>query len=110
MTIISQSTETSYQVRCAARAIYRIASRYVRLCERAGADCSSVDSIVMDVLGTHEFVCPLDLEALLKADDCGLYHDVHGIMRHYNRTTRKLDDHFSPRYFKQLESTSAQGG
>jgi hypothetical protein len=41
---------------------------------------------------------PLDLDALLKADNFNFCHDVFGIARHLNRNTRLLEDCFSPRF------------
>lgn len=108
MTTISPTTETTHQARITARIIYRIAARFVRMSETAGTPCPSADSIFLDVLGTHECACPLDLEGLLTAGDIHFAHDLSGIIRHYNRNTRKLDDHFQPRYFKQTESASVQ--
>ena len=102
--------DRDYQARITGRLIYRIAGRYIRICEQAATQCESMEAIVMDVLGAHECACALDLEGLLKASDTDIAHDVGGILRHYNRKTRKLEDHFTPRYFKRQESAHGQGG
>jgi len=42
--------------------------------------------------------CPLDLDALLNADDANFAHDVFGIVRHMDRTTGQLTGCFRPRF------------
>ncbi len=41
---------------------------------------------------------PLRLADLLAADDFNFAHDVFGIMRHIDRRTGRLDNHFVPRF------------
>jgi hypothetical protein len=42
--------------------------------------------------------CPIDLAALLAADDVNFAHDVFGIRRHIDRETGELADCFVPRF------------
>ena len=58
---------------------------------------SSSGSLDMDLSATHA-VTPLRLGDLLAADDFHFAHDVFGIMRHIDRRTGRLDDHFVPRF------------
>jgi hypothetical protein len=44
--------------------------------------------------------CPIDLAALLAADDANFAHDVFGIRRHIDRETGELGDCFLPRFAK----------
>jgi len=41
---------------------------------------------------------PLKLDDLLKADDQNFYHDMIGICKNLNRSTKLLDNCFIPRY------------
>lgn len=52
---------------------------------------------LMDITACHANGNPLDLAALLAADDGTFGHDVFGIRRHINRNTGALEDCFSPR-------------
>ena len=52
----------------------------------------------MDFTACHLNGTPLDLEALLKADNFNFAHDAAGIRRHLNREDGKLDESFSPRF------------
>ena len=54
-------------------------------------------SIMMDIEFTH-MVNKLDLSAMLNADNNNFAHDVFGIYKHFNRTTKQLDGCFSPRF------------
>jgi hypothetical protein len=53
-------------------------------------------TITMDLDFAHECY-PIDLFALLKADESTFVHDVFGIRRHMNRRTKKLEGCFVPR-------------
>lgn len=53
--------------------------------------------LVMDLEATHSW-CPLQLEALLVANDLDFCHDVLGINRHLNRETGQLGGWFLPRF------------
>src|ERR1700733_1726990 len=57
----------------------------------------SIMDIMMDIEYCHESN-PLNLQALLDADDFNFCHDVFGIARHFNRQTLKLEDCFVPRF------------
>jgi hypothetical protein len=54
-------------------------------------------SLEMDLAATHALT-PLDLDALLAADDFNFAHDVFGIMGHINRATGTMGDGFVPRF------------
>ena len=54
--------------------------------------------ILMDVDACHSNGCPLQLQALLDADDFNFAHDVFGIRRNINRQTGQLMNCFWPRY------------
>ena len=58
---------------------------------------SSRQGLVMDIEFTHDIV-PLALDEWLKADRSNFAHDVGGILTHFNRVTRELDDGFMPRF------------
>jgi len=51
----------------------------------------------LDLVYAHAQV-PLDLEALLAADDFNFMHDVFGIARHMDRSTGEMDGRFLPRF------------
>lgn len=53
----------------------------------------------MDISATH-ISCPLKLKELLKAEFFDFCHDIGGIVRHLNRETGELRNHFCPRYSK----------
>ena len=52
----------------------------------------------MDITACHANGTPLNLEALLSADDFNFSHDVFGIARHINRTTGQIEGCFVPRF------------
>jgi hypothetical protein len=54
-------------------------------------------SFFMDIEAAHADI-PIDLDALLSADEFNFYHDIIGIQSHINRETLKLDDCFVPRF------------
>ena len=58
-------------------------------------------SLVMDIEYTNE-VIPLDLAALLAADDFNFTHDIIGIQRNFNRSTLQMDNCFLPRYAARI--------
>ena len=49
----------------------------------------------------HTGPCPLDLERLAEAPNFDLLHDVLGIYRHLDRTTRELGGCFIPRFARK---------
>lgn len=51
----------------------------------------------MDLSATH-VTTPLRLNDLLAADNFNFLHDITGIMRHLDRTSGRLQDHFLPRF------------
>lgn len=57
--------------------------------------------LVMDLEATHASACPLDLDALLVANDPDFCHDILGINRHLDRETRQLGDCFLPRFARK---------
>ncbi len=52
----------------------------------------------MDLVACHANGMPLDLNALLHADDFNFSHDVWGIAKHINRTSGELENCFVPRF------------
>ena len=63
-------------------------------------DCyrSKLD-MIMDI-DTANSDIPLNLNDLLIADDQNFYHDITGICNNINRSTKKIDNCFIPRYAK----------
>lgn len=76
--------------------VAQILDRADALSQQAGEPLDRL-SLDMDLSATHA-VTPLRLADLLAADDFSFAHDVFGIMRHINRRTGRLDDHFVPRF------------
>lgn len=63
--------------------------------------CGYYDSpllAIMDITAVHANGNPLRLRELAQADAFNFSHDVIGIIRHLDRDTGKLTDHFRPRY------------
>ena len=56
-------------------------------------------SMIMDLTFTHVNT-PLRLNDLLIADDLNFNHDIIGICNNLNRSTKKLNNCFIPRYIK----------
>lgn len=61
-------------------------------------DTNRIKNAHMDLVACHCNGNPLDLKALLEADDFNFWHDVGGITENLNRTTGKLENHFLPRF------------
>ena len=76
--------------------IAKIAQRAVNLAKKQGVEIDSLLTFV-DICLVHEKT-PLNLQALLDANDGNFGHDVFGIRRHINRETGELGDFFVPRY------------
>ncbi len=76
----------------------RIAARSSAMARDYGVEYDYTTAL-MDIEAAHEH-CPIRLLALLNADDGNFGHDVFGIRRHLDRTTRTLGDCFSPRFAK----------
>ena len=62
-------------------------------------------STTMDIEKVHE-ICPLNLDALLDADQGNFGHDITGIYNHFNRETGQLENCFVPRY--SIENVEAE--
>jgi hypothetical protein len=72
-----------------------------KIVERAYTIDQKIDklSLLMDISTVHE-TNPIRLTELLEADDFNFTHDVFGIQRNLNRSTKKLENCFSPRFTK----------
>lgn len=70
-----------------------------------GRRLSGLD-VSMDILAVHCNGNPLRLRDLLGADDFNFIHDVGGIMRHLDRDTGKLTNHFTPRFTKREQKAA----
>ena len=71
--------------------------RAADMVKEVGGKYPSLD-ILMDVDACHSNGCPLQLQALLAADDFNFAHDVFGIRANINRHTGQLMNCFVPRY------------
>ncbi len=91
------------------RIITAIAVRAVRLRASRGVDCDFL-STSMDIEAVHCNGCPLDLNALLVADDFNFAHDVFGIERHIDRNNGRLRDFFLPRFAANQRRGKASTG
>jgi hypothetical protein len=76
--------------------IAAIAARAVKVFAQGDVTLKRLD-VMMDLEFCHENDQELDFEKLLAFDDANLVHDIGGLARHFNRTTWKLEDGFSPR-------------
>lgn len=56
-------------------------------------------SLIMDIEATHNEV-GLKLSELLNADDENFTHDIIGIQKNIDRTSKKMQNFFLPRYAK----------
>jgi len=77
--------------------IQMIVRRAIKLARETKAEVDPI-SLALDITATHLNGNPLALRALLYGPEFAFTHDVMGIMRHLDRGTGKLMDHFSPRY------------
>ncbi len=75
----------------------QIMRRAAKMVERLGTHYPNMD-IIMDVDACHSNGCPLQLQALLDAEDHDFAHDIFGIRQHINRRTGQLMNCFLPRY------------
>lgn len=55
-------------------------------------------TLIMDLNACHANGCPLDLAALLEANELEFSHDIGEIRKHLNRRTGKIEGCFVPRY------------
>lgn len=76
--------------------VFAIVDRADRL-YRAQGQRINRGSLEMDLSATH-VTTPLRLNDLLAADNFNFIHDIAGIMRHLDRSTGQLQDHFLPRF------------
>ncbi len=80
-----------------------------KIADRADADfvhrAGGRMSFMMDILAADGVNgnAPVDLEALLSADDFNFAHDAYGISGHMDRETGKLMNHFRPRYARDYK-------
>ena len=77
--------------------IARIASRAESLFIELNMEVPDRIAMIMDIEYTHE-ICPLNLDAFHNASPGDFSHDIGGILKHFNRETKQLDDGFSPRF------------
>lgn len=63
----------------------------------------SID-VQMDLEMVHCNGCPLNLKALLKADELSFAKEIVGLRGHVNRNTGKLTGGFLPRFHLNLQS------
>ena len=59
----------------------------------------TVTDVILDLEHVND-VCPISLDRLYTFPDGDFLHDMSGIYRHFNRTTKQLDDCFCPRSAK----------
>lgn len=85
--------------------IEKIARRALKMFRGA-----KMQDVSMDITATHLNGTPLNLEKLLNFDDFNFAHDIQGIMRHIDRDTGRLKDHFLPRSFDSLAVKLSKGG
>lgn len=75
----------------------QIAQRAASLAAEVGVNYPIMDAS-MDIDACHSNGCPLDLRALLAANDGNFGHDVFGIKENIDRKTGQLQNCFWPRY------------
>lgn len=92
MTRINWSTTTED-----GQLIQKITDRAVRTYKELGVKVD-YQSVMMDITACHLNGCPLDLVAMLTADDFNFGHDISGIARYIDRDTGKLTQCFLPRF------------
>lgn len=79
--------------------ISQIVQRTLEMAAKYNIDYDRITA-EMDITACHASGCPLDLAALLKADDYNFAHDVFGIRKDLNRDTGELINCFLPRFSK----------
>ena len=82
------------------KTITAISRRAQSLFDTAGIHFDHL-STTMDLEKVHE-ISPLDLGALLNADQGNFGHDITGIYNNFNRQTGQLENCFVPRYSKPV--------
>lgn len=78
------------------RLLAEIVRRAVRFCIQYNLPANG-QHIRNAILECHLNAQPLDLAALIGADDATFTHDVFGIQRHFDPDTNKLTECFLPR-------------
>ena len=78
-----------------------IVDRFVVMCDARGISCD-ITQLTMDLYAANgsNGNAPIDLDALLKADDVDFVPDVAGIRNHINRQPGVIEDCFLPRFAK----------
>ena len=79
--------------------IVKIIERAEPLAQRVGVHLDRLTSIMDMDNATQQY--PMDLDAMLGADDSNFGHDFFGIRSHMNRETGKLEDCFVPRFYRE---------
>lgn len=77
--------------------INQIANRAVAMANNYGVAYDKMTAF-MDIDACHSSGMPLQLGALLEADEANFAHDVFGIRRHINRRTGQIEGCFVPRF------------
>jgi hypothetical protein len=93
-----------------ARLIHRIADRAVCLATSIrGPSGRRIDrlSVVMDLIAVHANGAPLDLAALLDAEEPAFVADVCGIQNNLDRASGRLTGGFAPRHAAQDQAEAA---
>ena len=67
--------------------------------EAKHTDATRMENL-LDLMNCQEGVCPLDLGALLGANDYEFFHDMFGIKAHFDRQKKVLTGGFLPRFAK----------
>jgi hypothetical protein len=74
-----------------------------KIADRVLSDYPSVTAKKFDILMDIDYAdqdMPLDLEGLLNSKPADFQHDIVGILKNFNRRTKKMDNQFVPRYAK----------
>ena len=89
------------------RLIAKIAKRaHIMVQEANGVDSMTRQHHRMNVTAAHANGDPLDLAALLDADDFNFAHDVFGIDKHICRETAAMQNFFLPRFSKKQKAAA----
>ena len=75
-----------------------------KITKRAIAELDFSPSQHMDLMMDIEFAHeenPIEIDQLLEADIGNFAHDIYGIYKNFNRTTKRMDNCFLPRHAMQ---------
>jgi len=75
-----------------------------KIAKRAIVELDFLPSQQMDLMMDIEFAheeSPIEIDQLLEADIGNFAHDLYGIYRNFNRTTKRMENCFVPRYAMQ---------